>query len=303
MYSAGILLLVLCAYYAHASDCNDLSGTWQNELGSTMTIKHDVSSNYITGRYKTMVSTSVGAGKGFSNVTGWSVPVKDGAVISFSVLFDNGATVTVWVGQCSVCDEREYIFASYALRKYIDDPKNRWMSTIVNQNTFWKENYSSSESSTAELIDSESREESSDSFVPERDNSKILGDWVSEDGSKMKFTSKNHHEISIQGIYEELLFTGRSGNSKDFTAIGMVFASAKHSFVKAWTGHIHEKEVNDKALLLTSWIEHTFNPSCKTPRNLVRFGMQNFTKIYDGNDTPVADTFLEKIRNFFRHLF
>ncbi|GFT61860.1 uncharacterized protein NPIL_681451 [Nephila pilipes] len=64
------------------------------------------------------------------------MPVDDGALISFSVLFNRGKSLTTWVGQCMVCDGEEVLFTTWSLRNHFSKPVDRWMSMRIHQDTF-----------------------------------------------------------------------------------------------------------------------------------------------------------------------
>lgn len=46
--------------------------------------------------------------------------------------------IHIFIGQCLVCDDKEILYMTYVLRQYITDPKKKWTSLIINQNTFWR---------------------------------------------------------------------------------------------------------------------------------------------------------------------
>ncbi|XP_035216357.1 avidin-related protein 4/5-like isoform X2 [Stegodyphus dumicola] len=129
-----IFVLIVGLGSTYGSKCGDISGKWVNELGSLMTIEHRPL-NRITGEYNTAVETFKGAAALVSNLTGTYLPVGDGALIGFSVLFNRGASLTSWVGQCIVCDGEEKLFTTWVLRRHAETPQ-KWMVTNVDQNTF-----------------------------------------------------------------------------------------------------------------------------------------------------------------------
>lgn len=69
----------------------DFSGTWQNELKSTMTITQTGDS--LSGTYNSATSSAGTSTKG--KLTGY----VDGKIIAFAVHWDDFQAITSWVGQ------------------------------------------------------------------------------------------------------------------------------------------------------------------------------------------------------------
>lgn len=94
------------AMQAHARQptCSDMSGTWVNQLGSTMDITYvDPATNMISGTY---ISPSGTSGNEYP-LTGWvnSLPPlpngNNAHVISFSVRWGDHGSITAWTGTCT----------------------------------------------------------------------------------------------------------------------------------------------------------------------------------------------------------
>ncbi|KAF8787689.1 hypothetical protein HNY73_009263 [Argiope bruennichi] len=83
MYIIGTILFCLNLCIALASNCENLSGLWQNQLGSNMTILYRTD-NHITGEYSTAVESKMRAALVTSNPTGIHIPVDGGAFLFLS---------------------------------------------------------------------------------------------------------------------------------------------------------------------------------------------------------------------------
>lgn len=86
-------------------DCNNMSGVWKNQLGSTLGIESiDSKTGAVSGYY---ISPSGTKGEKYS-LSGWftkavnpPVPAADNAsVISFTVRWGDYGTITAWTGYC-----------------------------------------------------------------------------------------------------------------------------------------------------------------------------------------------------------
>jgi len=268
------IFLCLTLTVAYGSLCTDLSGTWQNQLNSNMTIEN-ITDNSFTGVYHTAVESTTGAARLSSKISGMIQNAGDGKLIGFNVLWNRGASLTAWVGQCIVCDGKEKIFTTWVLRSYLPDRK-RWMTTRVNQDTFWRpENagHDETEYLTNQAISSAVSENAPSNWD-------ILGKWVST--SRDSFDIKEVQEFGTwNGIHQEdgedeAFAVGRYDGNLTYTAVG--FVATKPDKVRGYTGHIDNFRRSRIRVLETSWLEHTFHQSCNAPRKYVHFGIDNFYK-------------------------
>ncbi|GFS91696.1 uncharacterized protein NPIL_83801, partial [Nephila pilipes] len=137
----NVLLFCIGITVSYGSPCSDLSGTWRNELGSNMTIKLVANSSLIIGRYSTAVESSQGAASISSNITGIIRNVENsaegGSLVAFNVLWNNGRSLTSWVGECISCNGVEKIHTTWVLRS-LKENRKKWMSTLINEDTFWR---------------------------------------------------------------------------------------------------------------------------------------------------------------------
>ncbi|GFQ92128.1 uncharacterized protein TNCT_685311 [Trichonephila clavata] len=268
MSAASLLVFCLGLTLAYGnptrSPCSDLSGTWSNQLGSNMTIKRVDDSSMITGRYHTAVESSRGASTISSNITGIVHTVEGGSLIAFNVLWNNGKSITAWVGQCIVCQGVEKIYTTWALRSLKERRKN-WMSTLINEDTFSRVN-STSGSTPGE-----------GTAVTD---SSILGNWHSETGDSLSITNAFQEKI-MKGLHKAPTAVdgapvfGQFDGNQTYTALG--FASVHGNHITGWAGHIYNPHDN-KPLMQTSWLSYSFSNLCKDPRKNVNYGMHYYKK-------------------------
>ena len=117
--------------------CN-LNGNWYNDLGSEMILKQEEGS-VIKGEYRTAVEREPGAaGTSYSNVLGTGQLGGPSSTFAFFVVWRNGASVTVWVGQCHVCGENktEIIESAWLLRRKIEKCSDNWKTTLYSEDSF-----------------------------------------------------------------------------------------------------------------------------------------------------------------------
>lgn len=262
--------LLLSFAFVYGTLCRDLSGTWRNQLGSNMTIVRISDSEYkITGQYNTSVESSTGAATLSSPIAGIVKPVDRGSLIAFNVLWNKGASLTAWVGQCMVCDEQERIFTSWVLRSLMS-PYRKWMTTRVNQDTFWRLDVPNEELQVQPLTG----ENIIDLELP--------GMWTSTSTDAFNLTIAPQHG-NLEGLHltpgkdedPVPLFGTVDGNA---THIALGFTSAGPTRIRGWTGHIYNPDQTDN-IMETSWLTHAFSDNCDIPRRFVQFGMDNYTQI------------------------
>lgn len=247
------------------SPCTDLTGTWRNQLGSTMTLQHVGDSNKITGRYNTTVESKDGAADISSDISGLVQPVEGGSLVAFNVLWNHGNSIATFVGQCLVCDGQEKLYTTWALRS-LEIPSERWKNTRINQDTFWR-------------VDDEPQDKALETTVnvPTAD---ILGDWKSVTGDSVEITQISELGL-IEGLHKaagaesSIPVYGRFDGDETYTALG--FVSVTDQSIKGWAGHIHNPEDTNQ-LMETCWLSHAFSNLCDDPRKHVECGMNNYSK-------------------------
>jgi Avidin family len=115
----------------------DITGTWYNELGSTMVI-NQVSNGQITGAYTTAVS-GTDCAQGSFTLVGLTDTDSGGEGVGFVVSWQNGTSkcesVTAWSGQAQTIGGEEKITAFWLLTVE-SAPEKDWYATHVGQDTF-----------------------------------------------------------------------------------------------------------------------------------------------------------------------
>ncbi|XP_015922245.1 uncharacterized protein [Parasteatoda tepidariorum] len=279
----GSLGVALC------SNCQDLSGLWRNQLGSNMTIIHRTNGK-ITGEYSTAVESKLNAAVVTSNITGTFTSLDDGSLLSFTVLFNRGKSLTTWVGQCLVCDDEEVLFTSWVLRSYIQKSPDRWMSTRVNQDVFKR--VPGEENIPFHLrrlgpLPKDERSQRCEKNIKAASS----GKWVAENGDAIGFEDC-HESGAFLGDHKNNSVAGRSDGGLTFTALGITSGSERT--VKGWAGHIYEGL--DERILQTAWLHHSFSSNCRDPFSDVRQGLTNYTF-----DSTYGETsFFQRIVNLVR---
>ncbi len=56
---------------------------------------------------------------------------KPGSSFAFSVTWQNGASTTIWTGQCLVCNGKETLETSWLLRSFVVSCIDKWKSTCI----------------------------------------------------------------------------------------------------------------------------------------------------------------------------
>jgi hypothetical protein len=112
----------------------DFSGTWINELGSTMTLS--MNGDQLTGAYLSQVSGGGPPAQG--NVTGWA----SGYLISVTVDWVGLASISSWVGQVVIVDYSEVIATLWQMTMAISPPEQStelWQSVLAGSDTFTRQ--------------------------------------------------------------------------------------------------------------------------------------------------------------------
>lgn len=122
-----VLVLILFTTVTYSQTCQNPSGTWINELGSTMSVTLQ-SNNVITGSY--ISGSARGPLNGFINSTG-----SDSVVVySFSVNWGNYASVTGWTGTCRMKNGVPTIKTLWNLARV--KSANEWDNILAGSDTF-----------------------------------------------------------------------------------------------------------------------------------------------------------------------
>src|SRR4051794_38487066 len=103
----------------------DFSGTWRNELGSTMSLSQN--SDEVDGTYESLVSS--GGGTTAGDLRGYC----DGDLIAFTVHWNDFQAITSWVGQVS--DDQTTIRTLWQMTKQVD-AGDEWASINAGFDTF-----------------------------------------------------------------------------------------------------------------------------------------------------------------------
>ncbi len=112
----------------------DFSGTWVNELGSTMDVA--ASDELLTGTFTSRVSGSGGPAKG--SLTGWA----SGYLIAVTVRWDATAAITSWVGQFVREGTGEAIESLWQMTNATanpEDPTELWHSVLAGADRFTRQ--------------------------------------------------------------------------------------------------------------------------------------------------------------------
>jgi hypothetical protein len=116
-----------------------LTGTWKNQLGSTLTISNiDASSGQISGSYR----SPSGAGSNTEYpLLGWVNTIQPGTshtnhvvVVSFSVRWGQIGTVTAWNGSYTINDNPPVIIGQWLLSRPNSD--YGWDHVLTGQDQF-----------------------------------------------------------------------------------------------------------------------------------------------------------------------
>lgn len=121
-------LLAVCLVAAP----NYLSGTWRNELGSTMRLI--ATTGTLTGTY----ISAVGEAKGSYPLTGFYNTEEATTTVGWAVAWKNQAlgdshSLATWSGQLTTDGK---ISTIWLLTSLVTDPKNLWNSTKVGMDMF-----------------------------------------------------------------------------------------------------------------------------------------------------------------------
>jgi len=133
LFTLSIIATMVIAQNQVKPTCDNLKGTWKNELKSSLIIESiDQATGQITGKY---ISPS-GAGTATFPLTGWvndstPMPKQDHAkVISFTVRWGTIGRITSWTGVC----ESDKIFTVWNLA--MPNSGYTWDHLLTGSDTF-----------------------------------------------------------------------------------------------------------------------------------------------------------------------
>ena len=114
------------------------SGTWYNELGSTMTLS--ISGNDVRGTYVTAVGEASGTYELVGRIDTQPAPGTDSLAIGWSVVWQNNIapnahSLTSWSGQYQIINGEEEIIAFWLLTTE-QNPQNDWEATQIGKDIF-----------------------------------------------------------------------------------------------------------------------------------------------------------------------
>jgi len=110
----------------------DFSGTWTNELKSTMTVKQQPDGS-LSGSYVSAVSGGNGG-----TTTGDLLGFVDGSLISVVVHWRDFQAITAWVGQLVPKSSPAQISTLWQMTKAVD-PGDEWASVNAGADTFTRQ--------------------------------------------------------------------------------------------------------------------------------------------------------------------
>ncbi|GFS85554.1 uncharacterized protein NPIL_150571 [Nephila pilipes] len=129
------------------------------------------------------------------------------------------------------------------------------------------------------------------------------GAWVSDKDDILQFSDCYESGIFSGFNRDNAVFGRNAAGDGPFTAFG--FVSVSNENIKGWTGHIYESPT-EKRKIDTSWLSHGFSNSCKDPRSLVRYGMDDYIFTY-GYKVPEKEKLKvpgwRRVLNYFTSIF
>ncbi|XP_015684131.1 avidin-like [Protobothrops mucrosquamatus] len=140
----GLLAFLLGCYGTFAEPQNSesaaqcsLSGTWKNDLGSTMEIKSVSDTGVFSGLYKTAVS---GSGETVPASPLEGIQHKEPhPTFGFTVSWIVTGTTSIFAGQCLVDENgKEQLKTIWLLRVNVTSAADDWNATLVGTNIFWR---------------------------------------------------------------------------------------------------------------------------------------------------------------------
>lgn len=127
-FALGFLVLTSSVF---GQTCQDIKGSWANELGSILVIDSVQNDGKILGRY----ASSTGVDGKVFELQGWVNNMDSfSPTISFTVRWNDYGSITSWTGYCQDHDGEPYIKTLWHL---VRPPQTyEWERIIVNTSTF-----------------------------------------------------------------------------------------------------------------------------------------------------------------------
>ena len=134
-FSAVTILLLVGSALSSVSKKCDLSGTWKNELGSTMTITSVEEGGVFSGSYQTGVTAT--ANRILPSPLSGIQQKADQPNFGLTVYWTFSKTITVFSGQCFVdSNGKEVLKTTWLLRDQVASEKEDWRATRIGTNVF-----------------------------------------------------------------------------------------------------------------------------------------------------------------------
>lgn len=129
-------LVVLFCKNGYGQDCQNLNGTWVNELGSALVIDSIGDQGVIIGKYAS--STGVD-GKVFpmNGVINYKDELKSEVNVHFSVRWEGYGSITSWTGYCYTDEKGTFIKTIWNLVR--SGQEFDWERIITNSSLFKKQ--------------------------------------------------------------------------------------------------------------------------------------------------------------------
>lgn len=263
--------------------CEDISGRWYNQLGSEVEIDHLIDGK-LFGKYYTAVSVAPGAVIGH-RLVGVLPYNKPGSSFAFSVTWHNGSSTTIWTAQCQVCNGKEILETSWLLRSYVDSCIDKWKSTLIGKDIFYRKLKSSKD----ELV-----RISNENFktVPERlltNECSLSGVWYNAVGSEVILNQTNDGTITGEyrtaverekgsaGSTHSLVYgAGFPGNTNSTFSLIVVWRDG--ASVTGWVGQCHICGENNTVILEMNWLLREKVERCTDIWRSTMFGAGSFTR-------------------------
>ncbi|XP_039224957.1 avidin-related protein 2-like [Crotalus tigris] len=114
-----------------------LTGSWKNDLNSTMEIKSANNTGVFRGVYRTAVSDTTSKIQPSPLLA--VQHLGDQPVFGFTVNWNFTESITVFVGQCLVGEDgKEQLKTTWLLRDKVESAADDWAATRVGTDTFWR---------------------------------------------------------------------------------------------------------------------------------------------------------------------
>ncbi|XP_054507998.2 avidin-related protein 7-like [Agelaius phoeniceus] len=134
-----VLFLALGAQGLQATEQCKLTGHWQNDLGSNMTIYEVKENGDFTGKYLTAVAVSPLKIVESPLLGSQQLQYLSQPTFGFTVHWNFSDSISVFTGQCFVDkDGKEVLKTMWLLRLHSEKLADDWKATLVGYNIFWR---------------------------------------------------------------------------------------------------------------------------------------------------------------------